>query len=99
MSERGEVIAQRVTLDLMDHLRDLQKHGPAYIREYAETIAGPRTTRRPQYHFHPKLAEMVRELTIDAASVERQGTCGAVSPITNRDGDSQAGPLRRKAAA
>lgn len=87
---RVDSIIERVTLDLMDHLDDLDKHGRAYIREYVEAIVGKPTTRRPKYRFHPKLAELVRDLAADAALTDRR-TCGAAPSLITPTGSS--GPV------
>jgi hypothetical protein len=100
MSEdaRVESITERVTLDLFDHLNDLDKYGRTYIQQYVESIIGKPTTRRPKYRFHPKLAEFVRELAQDAAMGDRR-TCGvASSSLSTRDGRVATESPRRKAA-
>lgn len=63
---KAEAVTAQVRVELLDHLRDLQKHGPRYINEYVESIVGKQTTKRPVPHLHPKLAELVRELALDA---------------------------------
>jgi hypothetical protein len=92
--ERTQGITRQVQLDLLDHLRDLQKNAPRYIEEYVQTLVGPKTIRRPQAHMHPKLAELVRELALDAAVMDRR-TCGAAgTPI--RQGTGEPDLPRRK---
>lgn len=76
---RAEAIAEQVRLDLLDQLRDLQKHGRRYIEEYVDAFLGPKTTWRPRPSFHPKLAELIRELAQDAALADRFRACGAAS--------------------
>jgi hypothetical protein len=98
MSEKVDVIAEQVRLELLDQLRDLQHHGRRYIEEYTGAFLGPKTTWRPRPAFHPKLAELIRELVGEAALADRR-TCGVTSSIpTTRDGQVSAGSPSRKAA-
>src|SRR4051812_44586457 len=86
MDSRSEQISEQVRLELLDQLQDLQKHGRKYIEEYVSAFLGPKTTWRPRPGFHPKLAELIRELASEAALSDRR-TCGATSPFpTTRDG-------------
>lgn len=98
--ERADAIAMQAEADLRDHLHDLQKHGLRYMREYAETLTGKKTIRRPVPHMHPKLAELIRELVMDAAVTDRR-TCGAAACALANRGDGLASPQssRRKVAA
>lgn len=98
MDSRSEQISEQVRLDLLDQLRDLQKHGRRYIEEYVEAFLGPKTTWRPRPNFHPKLAELIRELAAEAALTQR--ACRVASPLpTTRDGHVSVGSPSRKAAA
>lgn len=93
---RVDAITERVTLDLFDHLNDLDKYGRTYIHQYVESILGKPTTYRPHYHFHPKLAELVRDLAQEAAISDR---CGVALRSTSSDeSNSRAGSPRRKVA-
>lgn len=69
---RAQAITERVQADLLDHMRDFQKEAPRYIREYVDTIVGPKTTRRPKPRMHTKLAELIRELALEEATCERR---------------------------
>lgn len=69
---RTQAIVQQVRADLMDQLRDLNQHGAQYIDEYVSAFLGPKTTWRPRPSFHPKLAELVRELAQEAALMDRR---------------------------
>lgn len=91
---RAEAISEQVRLELLDQLSDLQKHGRKYIDEYVDAFLGPKTTWRPRPSFHPKLAELIRELTSEAALAER--TCGAALSST-RDGHAVGSPSRKAA--
>lgn len=70
--ERVDAIVAQVQVDLLEHMRDFQKHAPHYIREYAKAVVGPKTTRNPHAHMHTKLAGLIRELALDAATMERR---------------------------
>lgn len=99
-AERTDAVVRQVRHELLEHLHDLQKYGPDYITAYVEAIIGSRTTRRPKSHMHPKLAELVRELALDAAVMDRR-TCGAVaSPSpSSEEVVSRSRPSRRQAPA
>lgn len=85
---RVQAVSEQVRVDLLDHLRDLQAHGPSYIREYVEAIVGPQTTRRPRPRaLHPKLAALVRELALDAAAMDRRSPTSAFDSLSPRDND------------
>lgn len=74
MHEKNQRIVEKSTLDLMDHLADLEKHGLTYIREYVDSfLATPHGGRRPAARMHPKLAELCRELVSENALFERRG--------------------------
>lgn len=69
---RRDVIAEHVREDLHDHLADFKQYGAAYISEYIDCVLAGKQTR-PHGHVHPKLAEFVRELVLDAAAMDRRG--------------------------
>jgi hypothetical protein len=74
--ERVKALERQVRCDLLEHLRDLQKHGPCYIEEYvASMFRAPHGGPRPKARLHPKLAELVRDLALDAAAMDRRA-CG-----------------------
>lgn len=79
MIDRKQAMTERVRADLHDHLEDFKKHGGTYIEEYIEAVLSGKQSR-PRRPFHPKLAEFVRELVLDAGAVERRGTCGTATP-------------------
>lgn len=84
---RVQAVTEQVRGDLLDHLRDLQKHGLRYINEYVESIVGAQTTKRPTPHLHPKLAELVRELALDAAAMDRRIPSSAARNLPRGDND------------
>lgn len=97
--ERVDALAEQVRLDLLDQLHDLQDHGRQYINEYVSAFLGPKTTWRPRPAFHPKLAELIRELASEAAMTDRRA-CGAVALSDNRgDGRKTATRPSRRVAA
>lgn len=57
-----------VLSDLGDHLESADRLCATYARAYVASLAGgPRV--RPPANLHPQLAKLVRELSLDAASV------------------------------
>lgn len=95
---RVEAITAQVRADLIDQMRDLQQNANRYINEYVAAFLGPKTTWRPRPSFHPKLAELIRELAQDAALADR--TCGAaVTSINRGDGSEVPSQSSREVAA
>lgn len=67
MDERTRRLAERVKLELGEHLDDADRHGSAYVDGYVKSLTGPGYKRPPIGRLHPRVAELVRELALDAA--------------------------------
>lgn len=84
---RVEEVVRQVRVELLEQLSDFQKNAPAYITDYVKTLLGPaKTTWRPRPGFHPKLAELIRDLALDAAVMDRLPSATRVNSQT-RDND------------
>lgn len=66
--ERARRLAERVRLELAEHLKDTCANAPAYIDGYVESMMARRATRPRETGLHPQMAKLVRELALDAAA-------------------------------
>jgi hypothetical protein len=58
--------------ELGEHLEAADRRAAAYARAYVRSLQGGPRVHRPK-GLHPKLAELVRELALDCASMGRRG--------------------------
>lgn len=66
-------LADRVLEQLADHLSDADKHAPEYVREYAQSVVTNKG-RPTSAKLHPKVAALIRDLTLDEVVTERRGS-------------------------
>lgn len=61
-------LAERVKLELAEHLEDADRHAGRYVDEYVEAMLSRRPRRPHNKRLHPKVAELIRELALDASA-------------------------------